>query len=57
MIISLCFSCEIFNFLLFIFFIQLQDYTQYMGSAVRVILVPSIRDANHDFVFPQVVIF
>ncbi|PKU87019.1 DNA polymerase alpha subunit B [Dendrobium catenatum] len=32
---------------------RLQDYTQYMGSAVRVILVPSIRDANHDFVFPQ----
>ncbi|CAL5415573.1 unnamed protein product [Camellia sinensis] len=23
------------------------------GSAARVILVPSIRDANHDFVFPQ----
>jgi hypothetical protein len=25
-----------------------------MGSDTRVILVPSIRDANHDFVFPQV---
>lgn len=35
---------------------QLQDYTEYMGSAARVILVPSIRDAHHDFVFPQVLI-
>lgn len=34
---------------------QLQDYVEYMGSAARVILVPSIRDANHDFVFPQVI--
>lgn len=32
---------------------RLQDYTEYMGSAVRIILVPSTRDANHDFVFPQ----
>ncbi|XP_057949506.1 uncharacterized protein LOC131144703 [Malania oleifera] len=32
---------------------RLQDYVEYMGSAARVILVPSIRDANHDFVFPQ----
>lgn len=32
---------------------RLQDYTEYMGSDTRVILVPSIRDANHDFVFPQ----
>lgn len=32
---------------------RLQDYVEYMGSATRVILVPSIRDANHDFVFPQ----
>ncbi|CAK9155820.1 unnamed protein product [Ilex paraguariensis] len=32
---------------------RLQDYVEYMGSSVRVILVPSIRDANHDFVFPQ----
>ncbi|XP_073306796.1 uncharacterized protein [Primulina huaijiensis] len=32
---------------------KLQDYVEYMGSAVRVILIPSIRDANHDFVFPQ----
>ncbi|CAL5338645.1 unnamed protein product [Camellia sinensis] len=31
----------------------LQDYVEYMGSAAHVILVPSIRDANHDFVFPQ----
>ena len=27
-----------------------------MGSAARVILVPSIRDAHHDFVFPQVIV-
>ncbi|KAL5717740.1 hypothetical protein ACHQM5_010709 [Ranunculus cassubicifolius] len=32
---------------------RLQDYVEYMGSAARVILVPSIRDASHDFVFPQ----
>ncbi|KAL5760099.1 hypothetical protein ACOSQ2_018937 [Xanthoceras sorbifolium] len=32
---------------------RLQDHVEYMGSEVRVILVPSIRDANHDFVFPQ----
>ncbi|XP_028114765.1 DNA polymerase alpha subunit B-like [Camellia sinensis] len=32
---------------------RLQDYVEYMGSTARVILVPSIRDANHDFVFPQ----
>ncbi|KAL5827008.1 hypothetical protein ACOSQ3_018853 [Xanthoceras sorbifolium] len=32
---------------------RLQDHAEYMGSEVRVILVPSIRDANHDFVFPQ----
>ncbi|XAR64436.1 DNA-directed DNA polymerase [Bertholletia excelsa] len=32
---------------------RLQDYVEYMGSAARVMLVPSIRDANHDFVFPQ----
>ncbi|XP_008792220.2 DNA polymerase alpha subunit B [Phoenix dactylifera] len=32
---------------------KLQDYTDYMGSAAHVILVPSIRDAHHDFVFPQ----
>ncbi|KAJ0976973.1 hypothetical protein J5N97_012447 [Dioscorea zingiberensis] len=32
---------------------KLQDYVEYMGSATRVILMPSIRDANHDFVFPQ----
>lgn len=33
---------------------QLQDYVEFMGSEVRVVLVPSIRDANHDFIFPQV---
>ncbi|XP_073224975.1 uncharacterized protein [Cicer arietinum] len=32
---------------------KLEDYVECMGSAVRVLLVPSIRDANHDFVFPQ----
>lgn len=32
---------------------RLQDYVEYMGSEVRAILVPSIRDANHDFVLPQ----
>ncbi|XP_048318477.1 uncharacterized protein LOC107428341 [Ziziphus jujuba] len=32
---------------------RLQDYVEYIGSHARVILVPSIRDANHDFVFPQ----
>ncbi|KAL8552556.1 hypothetical protein ACS0TY_001301 [Phlomoides rotata] len=32
---------------------KLQDYVEYMGSAAQVILMPSIRDANHDFVFPQ----
>lgn len=39
------FFCELF---------QLQDYVEYMGSDARVLLVPSIRDANHDHVFPQV---
>lgn len=32
---------------------RLQDYAEYMGSHARVVLVPSVRDANHDFVFPQ----
>ncbi|WOL05156.1 DNA polymerase alpha subunit B [Canna indica] len=32
---------------------KLCDYTKYMGSAARVILLPSIRDAHYDFVFPQ----
>ncbi|KAL1538983.1 hypothetical protein AAHA92_27662 [Salvia divinorum] len=32
---------------------KLQDYVDYMGSTVHVILMPSIRDANHDYVFPQ----
>ncbi|KAJ4795175.1 DNA polymerase alpha subunit B [Rhynchospora pubera] len=32
---------------------RLQDFTQYMGSNTHVILLPSIRDAHHDFVFPQ----
>ncbi|MFS7943928.1 putative DNA polymerase alpha/delta/epsilon, subunit B, DNA polymerase alpha, subunit B [Helianthus anomalus] len=34
-------------------FKRLQDYVEYMGSAARVILVPSVRDAHHDHVFPQ----
>lgn len=37
-------------------FFQLQDHVEYMGSHARVVLVPSIRDANHDFVFPQVIL-
>ncbi|CAN6301501.1 unnamed protein product [Urochloa humidicola] len=32
---------------------KIQDFTQYLGNTVRVILVPSVRDAHHDFVFPQ----
>ncbi|CAL5338647.1 unnamed protein product [Camellia sinensis] len=32
---------------------RLEILGRYMGSAARVTLVPSIRDANHDFVFPQ----
>ncbi|CAN1794757.1 DNA polymerase alpha subunit B [Linum perenne] len=32
---------------------RVQDYVEHMGQNARVILVPSIRDANHDFVFPQ----
>ncbi|KAL8254299.1 hypothetical protein R6Q59_032520 [Mikania micrantha] len=32
---------------------RLQDYVEYMGPAARVILVPSLRDAHHDHVFPQ----
>ncbi|CAM8912938.1 unnamed protein product [Rhodiola kirilowii] len=32
---------------------RLQDYVEYMGSSARVLLVPSVRDAHHDFVFPQ----
>ncbi|KAK7387567.1 hypothetical protein VNO78_28462 [Psophocarpus tetragonolobus] len=32
---------------------KLEEYVECVGSATRVVLVPSIRDANHDFVFPQ----
>lgn len=32
---------------------KVQDFTQYLGNTVRVILVPSVRDAHHDFLFPQ----
>ncbi|XP_047325252.1 DNA polymerase alpha subunit B [Impatiens glandulifera] len=41
---------ELFHFE---FLVKLRDYVEYMGPAARVVLVPSIRDANHDFVFPQ----
>lgn len=37
--------------------LQLQDHVEYMGSSTRVLLVPSIRDANHDHVFPQVTFY
>uniref|UniRef100_A0A0D9XY55 DNA polymerase alpha subunit B n=1 Tax=Leersia perrieri TaxID=77586 RepID=A0A0D9XY55_9ORYZ len=33
---------------------KLQDFTQYLGHNVRVILIPSVRDAHHDVVFPQI---
>lgn len=45
------------NMCLFDTFVQLQDFTQYLGHHVRVILIPSVRDAHHDFVFPQVCSF
>ena len=46
-----------FLILFFLYYLfQLQDHVEYMGSAARVILVPSIRDAHHDFVFPQVIV-
>ncbi|GJN13452.1 hypothetical protein PR202_gb00159 [Eleusine coracana subsp. coracana] len=32
---------------------KVQDFTQYLANTVRVILIPSVRDAHHDFVFPQ----
>ncbi|KAL2903578.1 DNA polymerase alpha subunit B [Bienertia sinuspersici] len=32
---------------------RLRDHVEYMGSSTRVLLVPSVRDANHDHVFPQ----
>ncbi|XP_050207491.1 uncharacterized protein LOC126656912 [Mercurialis annua] len=32
---------------------RVQDYVEYMGSNVHVLIVPSTRDATHDFVFPQ----
>ncbi|KAB2031853.1 hypothetical protein ES319_D05G332800v1 [Gossypium barbadense] len=32
---------------------MVQDYLEYMGPNARLVMVPSIRDANHDFVFPQ----
>ncbi|KAH9305014.1 hypothetical protein KI387_009418, partial [Taxus chinensis] len=32
---------------------RLRDYCEEMGPGVRVVLVPSTRDAHHDFVFPQ----
>ncbi|XP_022944938.1 DNA polymerase alpha subunit B [Cucurbita moschata] len=41
---------EIFNFEVLR---RVQDYVEHMGPDARVLLMPSIRDANHDFVFPQ----
>eukprot|EP01018_Ginkgo_biloba_P022864 Gb_31734 [translate_table: standard] len=32
---------------------RLRDYCEEVGSGARVVLVPSTRDAHHDFVFPQ----
>ncbi|XWS34618.1 hypothetical protein CRYUN_Cryun21dG0053400 [Craigia yunnanensis] len=32
---------------------MVQDYLEYMGPDARVVIIPSVRDANHDFVFPQ----
>ncbi|KAG4202013.1 hypothetical protein ERO13_A05G311350v2 [Gossypium hirsutum] len=32
---------------------MVQDYLEYMGPNAQLVMVPSIRDANHDFVFPQ----
>ncbi|XWS22677.1 hypothetical protein CRYUN_Cryun29cG0056600 [Craigia yunnanensis] len=32
---------------------MVQDYLEYMGPDAQVVIIPSIRDANHDFVFPQ----
>lgn len=32
---------------------RIEDYCDEMGSGARVVLLPSIRDAHHDFVFPQ----
>ncbi|XP_022734880.1 DNA polymerase alpha subunit B-like isoform X2 [Durio zibethinus] len=32
---------------------RVQDYLEYMGPDARVVTIPSVRDANHDFVFPQ----
>lgn len=39
---------------IYMYLMQLLDYTEFMGSAARVVLVPSTRDASHDFVLPQV---
>ncbi|KAL4278613.1 hypothetical protein GQ457_03G026450 [Hibiscus cannabinus] len=32
---------------------KVQDYLEYMGPTARLVMVPSVRDANNDFVFPQ----
>lgn len=32
---------------------RIEEYCEEMGSGARVVLVPSTRDAHHDFVFPQ----
>ncbi|MCO5578485.1 hypothetical protein L7F22_032327 [Adiantum nelumboides] len=32
---------------------RIEEYCEEMGSGARVVLVPSVRDCHHDFVFPQ----
>ncbi|GMI90207.1 DNA polymerase alpha 2, EMBRYO DEFECTIVE 2814 [Hibiscus trionum] len=32
---------------------MVKDYLEYMGPTARLVMIPSVRDANHDFVFPQ----
>ncbi|KAE8732081.1 putative amino acid transporter [Hibiscus syriacus] len=32
---------------------MVQDYLEYMGPSTRLVMIPSVRDAHHDFVFPQ----
>ncbi|XP_039055588.1 DNA polymerase alpha subunit B-like isoform X2 [Hibiscus syriacus] len=33
---------------------MVQDYLEYMGPSAQLVMIPSVRDAHHDFVFPQV---
>ncbi|KAI4368483.1 hypothetical protein MLD38_017037 [Melastoma candidum] len=32
---------------------KLRDYVEYQGDASQIVLLPSVRDSHHDFVFPQ----